>query len=70
LGAVIMQDKKPIAFYSCKLNASQRRYTTTERELPPTSETYKEYKNILLASPIIVYTDHKNNIFNGLKASD
>jgi hypothetical protein len=30
----------------------------------------KEYKNILLGYPIIVFTDHKNNTFNGLKASD
>jgi hypothetical protein len=31
LGAVIMQDKKPIAFYSRKLNTAQKRYTTTDR---------------------------------------
>jgi RNase H-like domain found in reverse transcriptase len=64
LGAVIMQDKKPIAFYSSKLNAAQRRYTTTEHELLSTIETCKEYKNILLGYPIIVYTDHKNNTYN------
>jgi hypothetical protein len=33
-------------------------------------ETCKEYKNILLGYPIIVFTDHKNNTFNGLKFSD
>jgi hypothetical protein len=35
-------------------------------------ETCKEYKNILLGyhQPIIVFTDHKNNTFNGLKTSD
>jgi hypothetical protein len=33
-------------------------------------ETCKQYKNILLGYPIIVFTDHKNNTFNGLKASD
>jgi hypothetical protein len=35
-------------------------------------ETCKEYKNILLVyhQPIIVFTDHKNNTLNGLKASD
>jgi RNase H-like domain found in reverse transcriptase len=70
LGAVIVQDKKPIAFYSRKLNAAQKRYTTTECELLSTIETCKEYKNILLGYPIIFYTDHKNNTFNGLKASD
>jgi hypothetical protein len=34
------------------------------------NETCNEYKNILLGYPIIVFTDHKNNTFNGLKASD
>jgi hypothetical protein len=29
-----------------------------------------EYKNILLGYPIIFFTDHKNNNFNGLKGSD
>jgi hypothetical protein len=35
-------------------------------------ETCKEYKNILLGYPIIVFTDHKNNTFSGIKvfASD
>jgi hypothetical protein len=44
LRAVIMQDKKPLAFYSRKLNASQRRYTTTECELLSTIETCKNTK--------------------------
>jgi RNase H-like domain found in reverse transcriptase len=70
LGAVIIQDNKTIPFYSRKLNTAQRRYTTTERELLSTIETCKEYKNILQSYPIIVYTDHKNNTFNGPKAPD
>jgi hypothetical protein len=74
LGAVIMQDKKPIAFYLQKLSTAQKLYTTTERErqLLSAIETCKEYKNILLGYhlPIIVFTDHKNNNFSGLKASD
>jgi hypothetical protein len=72
LGAVIIQDKKPIAFYSRNLNTAQKQYTTTERvrELLSAMEICKEYKNILLGYPIIVFTDHKNDTFNGLKASD
>jgi hypothetical protein len=72
-GAVIWQDKNPIAFYLRKLNTAQKRCTNIERgrELLSAIETCKEYKNILLGYhlPIIVFTDHKNNIFNGLKAS-
>jgi hypothetical protein len=66
-----MQDKKPISFYSQKLNSTQKWYTPTERdrELLSAIETCKEYKNILLGyhQPVIVFTDHKNNTFNGLK---
>jgi hypothetical protein len=53
LGAIIMQDKKPISFYSRKLNTAQKRYTATERvrELLSAIETCKEYKNILLGLP-------------------
>jgi hypothetical protein len=66
--------KSPIAFYLRKLNTSQKQYTTTEleRKLLSAIETCKEYKNILLGyhQPIIVFTDHKNNTFNCLKANN
>jgi hypothetical protein len=74
LGAVIIQHKKrtTTAFYSRKINTAQNRYTTNERkqEFLSAIQTCKEYKNILLVYPIIVFTDHKNNTFNGLKASE
>ena len=60
LGVVISQNNKPIAFYSRKLQPTQRRYTSTEHELLSIIETLKEFKNILLGQQIVVYTDHKN----------
>ena len=58
LGVVISQNKKPIAFYSHKLNGALIRYTTTKKELLAIVETLAELKNILLGQDIKVCTDH------------
>jgi hypothetical protein len=41
LGGVIIQEGKPLAFYSRKLNSAQKRYTTVEQELLSIVETHK-----------------------------
>jgi hypothetical protein len=63
LGAVILQDERPIAFYSRKLKPEQTRYTTTERELLSIVETLKEFRNILLGHRIVVHTDCNTQFF-------
>jgi hypothetical protein len=60
LGSVIMQDHKPVAFYSRKLNPAQRNYTTGKREMLSIVETLRAYRNILLGHEIVIYTDHQN----------
>jgi hypothetical protein len=60
LGACISQGGKHVAFYSCKLQPAQTRYTTTERELISIVETLKEFRNKLLGQNIKVRTDHEN----------
>jgi transposase InsO family protein len=64
LGAVIMQDDKPLAFYSRKLNKCQRNYTTGEQELLSIVETLKEFHNILLGQKLIIHTDHLNILYS------
>ena len=66
LGAVIMQDGKPLAFYSRKMNSAQSRYTTGEQELLSIVETLKEFKDILFGHKIVVHTDHKNILYGKL----
>ena len=64
LGSVIMQNGKPLAFYSRKLTDAQRNYTTGEQELLSIVETLKEFRNILLGQKLIVHTDHKNILYD------
>ena len=60
LGSVIIQNGKPISFYSRKPTGPQTRYTVTEKELLSIVETLKEFRTILLGQKLKIYTDHKN----------
>ena len=65
LGAVIMQEGKPLAFYSRKLNQAKRNYTIGEHELLSIVETLKEFYTILFGQDLVINTDYKNIILYG-----
>ncbi len=52
-----MQDEKPLAFYSRKLNSAQRNYTTGEQELLSIVETLKDLKTPYLDND---YSTHRS----------
>ncbi|MGL5707225.1 MAG: reverse transcriptase domain-containing protein, partial [Aeromonas sp.] len=60
IGAVLYQDKGIIGFFSKKLNDTQRKYTTTEREMLAILSAVKNWKDWIGGSEIIVHTDSKN----------
>ena len=66
LGAAIIQDKRPIAYWSRSLQSNQLKYTTTEKELLAIILCLKEYEQILYGAKIEIYTDHKNLTFKTL----
>ena len=68
LGAAIIQDGRPIAYWSKKLIDSQHNYNTTEKELLAIIMRVKEYHDISYEGCFNVCTNHTNLTFHNLSS--
>ena len=60
LSGVIKQEGRPMAYYSRKLIAAEKNYTTIKKECLAIVEILKSFQTVLLGAHITVFTDHKN----------
>ena len=62
-GAVILQDKKPIEYYSKKFTPAEQRYSCHERETYALVSSVLHFRHILIGEEFVVYTDHKPLVY-------
>ncbi|MCH85549.1 transposon Tf2-1 polyprotein, partial [Trifolium medium] len=60
LGAVLMQNRQPIAFFSKALSDGNLAKSVYEKELMALVLSIQHWRHYLLGRPFVVYTDHKS----------
>ena len=60
IGAVLMQDGKPIAYFSEKLNGASLRYPTYDKELYALVRALDVWSHYLLPKEFVSHTDHES----------
>ena len=60
IGAVLMQEGHPIAYFSEKLNGAALNYPTYDKELYALVRSLKTWQHYLLPKEFVIHSDHES----------
>src|SRR5262249_19669777 len=60
IGVVILQDKRPVAYFNEKLNGAQLNYSTYDKELYALVRALETWQHYLLPKEFVIHTDHES----------
>ncbi len=61
IGAVLLQNKRPVAYFSRKLSDSKTRYSATDKELLAAYAALVTFRPYVQGTAFTMVTDHKPN---------
>ena len=59
LGALLLQDGKPVAYAFCALSCVETRYAQIEKELLAVAFSFTKFHQYVYSKDVIVESDHK-----------
>ena len=66
LGATLVQNGKPLGFYTQKLNSVQLNCIVGEKELLGIIKGFKAFEGIIMGQELTVHTDHSNLLYQSM----
>ena len=66
LGETLVQDEKPLGFYTRKLNSAQLNYTVGEKKLLGIIEGFKAFEGMIRGQELTVHIDHLNLLYQSM----